>query len=231
MQAKSIIAPKFTKHYVEYDNMKYFRENAHIVELGSYGEKKDPAGARAYLDKRANIKSDALAGNIKFVTSVDIDWREATSGEAGLSAFLPVFGLNGSAAVQTSLNKAETGKIKLMFFEIPELALMKMLNGDADGARKFLADEGNDARVCSGVWLWAEAELAAHFQTSTTVTASVTGDSAGLIITAKGDKHGTETIAPLAGSTCAYRLHKVKKWTDRHKTKVDEVETDFKGNG
>lgn len=231
MQAKSIIAPKFTTHYFEYDNMKYFRENAHVVECGSYGEKKDPIGARAYLDVRAKIKADALAGNIKFVTAVDINWQETTTGEAGLSAFLPVFGLNGSAAVQTSFEKAKSGKTKVMFFEIPEFALMKMLNTDADGARKFLADEGNDARVCSGVWLWAEAELATHFQTSTTVTASVTGESAGLTITGKGGKYGTETISPLPGSTCAYRLHKVKKWTDRHKTKVDEVETDFKGNG
>ena len=231
MQAKTIIAPKFTKHFLEHDNMKYFRENAHVVELGSYGEKKDPVGARAYLDVRSKIKFDALAGNVKFVTSVDINWQEVTSGDAGISGFLPVFGLKASAAAQTSLEKVKTGKVKLMLFQIPELALTKMLNSDAGGARKFLADEGDDARVCSAIWVYAEAELAEHFRASTLITASLTGDAAGLFITAKGGKHGTETISPAAGSTCAYRLHKVKKWTDRDKTKVEELETDFKGVG
>jgi hypothetical protein len=231
MQPKSVLAPKITTHYLEYDNMKYFRENSTVVEICSYGEKKDPVGARAYLDVRGKIKRDTLAGKVGFVTSVAVDWQETSSGDIGLNLSLPVFGLTGAGAANYSYEKAKSAKLKLMYFEVSEVALLKMLNNEADGARKFLAEEGNDGRVCSGIWLWAEAELVEEFTSAGSVTASVSGGSSSLSITATGGKHGTTTITPLPGSTAAYKLHKVKSWTDRHKTKIEEIESDFKGNG
>ena len=35
---------KVTEHYFKYGGNQYFRENAHNVDLASYGEKKDPVG-------------------------------------------------------------------------------------------------------------------------------------------------------------------------------------------
>jgi|SRR4051812_23180739 len=231
MQAKLSLAPKITVHYLEYDNMKYFRENALSVETGSYGNKIDPFGPRAYLDPHAKIKADNLAGKVDFVTAGGFDWQQTSSADIGLNGSLPVFGMNGSAAVNFSYEKAKNEKVTVAYFQISEAKLLAMLNKDADGARKYLAGEGDDGRVCSGVWLWTEAELAETFQTSVSVTASVASGSSGLSITAKGGKNGVQTITVLPGSTCAYMLYKVKKWKDKDKTQVEEIESDFKGNG
>lgn len=43
---------EFSKHYFEYDNSKYFRDNANNILLCSFGEKKDPIGPAAHLDPR-----------------------------------------------------------------------------------------------------------------------------------------------------------------------------------
>jgi hypothetical protein len=78
--------------------------------------------------------------------------------------------------------------VNVAYFQISEAKLLATLNKDADGARKYLAGEGNDGRVCAGVWLWMEAELAETFQTSASVTASVASGSSSLLITAQGGK-------------------------------------------
>lgn len=55
--------------------------------------------------------------------------------------------------------------------------------------------------------------------------------SSGLSITAQGGNKGVTTFTVLPGSTCAYMLYKVKKWNDKDKTQIEEIESDFKGNG
>lgn len=51
---------KINKHFFQYGALKYFRTNAHLIELGTYGEKKDPIGAKAYLDPDGKIKASHL---------------------------------------------------------------------------------------------------------------------------------------------------------------------------
>ena len=101
-----------------------------------------------------------------------------------------------------------------------------MLNKDANGARNYLADEGNDGRIVSEVWIVLEAELAEHFETSGSLLASAKDSD--LKVTAKGGKHGTQTITLSAGTTFAYKLHKVKKW-NKGKTQIEDMEADYKG--
>jgi len=55
---------------------------------------------------------------------------------------------------------------------IPEGKLQAMLNTDADGARKYLADEGGDGRIVSEIWVVMEAELSEHFDTSGSIAVS-----------------------------------------------------------
>ncbi|MBM4255171.1 MAG: hypothetical protein FJ147_04655 [Deltaproteobacteria bacterium] len=59
------MATKVTEHYLEFGGMKYFRENAHNVEMCSYGEKKDPIGPRVYLDVQNKIKPEYLEGRVR----------------------------------------------------------------------------------------------------------------------------------------------------------------------
>ena len=57
-----------------------------------------------------------------------------------------------------------------------------------------------------------------------------TAKVADLSVTAKGGKHGTQTITLSAGTTFAYKLHKVKDW-NQGKTKIENMEADYKGMG
>ena len=231
MQARAILEPKFTEHYFEYDNMKFFRENAFAVEPCSFGEKKDPVGARAYLDVHGRVKPETTARYLKYTTTISVNWNEVSEKVISANGYLPVFGMDGKAAVTLSFSKAKAGKIKLINFEINNNPLMRLLNNDAPTARRYLADEGSDARICSGVWVWAEAEVAQQFSTSSLITASLDSGTEGIAVMAKGGSYGTHVITITPGTTCAYRLHKVKRWKDNDKTAIDEVETDFKGNG
>jgi hypothetical protein len=230
MQAKSILEPKFTQHFFEYDNMKFFRENAFSVQLGSYGEKKDPAGARAYLDVHAKVKTETVAEYVRYTTAVDIDWNQVSSGLITANGYLPVFGMSGKAAAQMTFGTAKSARVKLMNFQVNSGPLIQMLNQDAAGARKYLAGGGSDGRICSGIWVWAEVEVTEQFGRATEISASVDNGASGLALTAKGGKLGSLTITVDSGTTCAYRLHKVKDW-NKDKTRVEEVETDFKGIG
>jgi hypothetical protein len=103
-----------------------------------------------------------------------------------------------------------------------------MLNNDAIGARNYLADEGKDRRIVSEVWIVIEAELSEHFATSGSISASINADGKSLEVTAKGGKHGTQTITLSEGSTFTYSLYKVKEW-NKDKTETKNMEDDYKG--
>jgi hypothetical protein len=221
---------KITKHFFEYGGNKYFRENAHNVDLGSYGEKKDPVGARAYLDVQSNVKSEHLASRVKYNTTVDINWNQTNKGDVEVNGFLKFFGLGANAAVSGSFEKAKSANLKLVNFAIHEGPLKVMLNKDANGARKFLAEEGNDGRIVSEAWYLMEGELAEHFKTAGSISASGDAGAKGLAVTASGGKHGSQTITIEEGATFAYKLHKVKDW-DKGKTQIEQLEADWKGMG
>lgn len=58
------MATNLTENYFEYGVHKYFRGNAHLVELGTYGEKKDPIGAKAYIDPQNYVLPAHLVGRV-----------------------------------------------------------------------------------------------------------------------------------------------------------------------
>jgi len=72
---------KITEQYFQYETNKYFRGNAHSLQLGSFGEKKDPIGAKAYLDVQGAIKPIYLARCIKYNTTTKIDWSQTNKTE------------------------------------------------------------------------------------------------------------------------------------------------------
>ena len=155
---------------------------------------------------------------------------KARNTSRGFVLFRRVRTLNGKAVLSTTYEKAKTACLRLMNFEIDERPLKSMLNQDAHGARKFLAEEGGDGRICSGIWVWAEGELAEYLASSTTFSASIDSASAGISITATGGKHGSQTVTITPGTTYAYKLHKITDW-NKGKTEVENLEADWKGVG
>jgi hypothetical protein len=219
---------KVTKHYFEYGTQKYFRGKAENVEICSYGEKKDPIGAEAYLAVQAKVKREYLKGRVSYITGVKIDWNKQSEAAVGVNGRLKYFDLDGRVAVSGSYEHAKSAKLELVKFGINEGPLTTMLNRDADGARQYLADEGADGRIVSEIWVLMKGELAEHFATSGTIEASVSTTGADLELTATGGTHGSQTVAISAGTTFAYLMHKVKEW-NKGKTQIENMEDDRKG--
>src|SRR5215469_9349662 len=133
---------KITEQYFQYETNKYFRGNAHSLQLGSFGEKKDPIGAKAYLDVQDAIKPIYLASRVKYNTTTKINWSQTNKTEVEAEGAFKFFGININAAVDGTYDKAKNAKLELISFAIDEGPLQKMLNEDADGARRYLANEG-----------------------------------------------------------------------------------------
>jgi hypothetical protein len=219
------MSTKITDDFFEYGSLKYFRGNAHLLEICSYGEKKDPVGSKSYIDPQAKIKREHIAGKISKGLTVTIDWSQSSQAEVEVNGALKVFNVGVTAATSYTYSKVKSAKVKLYNLSINEGPLKTLLNTDADGARKFMAEEGNDARTVSEVWVVMEAELATAFSTATSVSSSVNA-SAQLSVTASGGNGGTQTITLSPGCVFAYKTHKVKEW-NKDKTKVEDLEADY----
>lgn len=220
------MATNITEHCFEFGAMKYFRGNAHLVEIGTYGEKKDPIGAKAYLDTEGTVKREYLAPRVDKGRPVGVAWEQTTKAELEVNGLVPVFGLNISVAGTYDHGEVKAADLKLFNLSIAETPLKQMLNNDAVNVRKFFAAQGNSARIVSEVWVVMEAELAEHFNTSGAIMVGVKGVD--MNVTAKGGKHGTQTITLSKGSVFAYKLHKVKDW-NKDKTQILGMEADYKG--
>jgi hypothetical protein len=219
---------KITKHYFEFGTQKYFRGNAHLVEIGSYGEKKDPVGAKAYLDPQAKVKSEHLESRVKFGTRVKINWNEVSNADLKSEADLKFFSFGIKGAMSFTYEKAKDAKLELINFAINEGPLKNMLNQDADGARKYLAEEGKDGRIVSEIFVVVDAELGEQFAAHGSNSASVKAFGSSVDVTVTGGKQGSQTITLSKGTTFAYKFHKVKKW-NKDKTLIEDMEADYKG--
>lgn len=221
---------KLTKHYFKYGALKYFRTNAHLVELGTHGKKKDPVGAKGYLDPSGKIRASHLAERPIKRSVVDINWATVSEADFSAGATMKFLGLGRQHGVSFDLKKAKSADLKLMNFSIAANPLKRCLNNDAITVRRAMADEGNDARLVSEAWVVMEAELAEHFDNNWGTGHSWEAVGNSLELTVSGGKHGRQTVSISAGTTFAYKLHKVKKWS-KGKDRVESLEADCKGVG
>ncbi len=219
---------QLTEHCFEYNGRKYFRGNAENVEICAYGEKKGALTPSPYMAVQNKVKSEHLGGRVHGLGAVSIDWNKISTADIGAKGFLNVFGVSGERAVSTSLDAAKSGNVKLVGFGINEGPLKVMLNTDADGARKYLADEGSDGRIASEVWVAMAAEMATKFAATAGYSVSANVAGLGLDISLNGSTGGSAKITISKGTTIAYALHKVKNW-DKGKTKIENMEDDYDG--
>jgi len=223
---------KVTKHYFEYGTMKYFRGKAENVQLACFGEKKDPVGAQAHLEVQNKVKSEYMNGRARYVTTTTVNWSTTNEADFNVNGAVKFFSLNASAAQTVSFERTKSGKLELVKFAIDEGPLQAMLNNEADAARKYLAEEGADGRIVNEVWVVVEGELSEHFRSSSTfefaASAKISGVAADISVTARGGKHGSQTIVLSPGTTFAYLMSKVKEW-NKDKTKIENMEADYKG--
>ena len=208
------------------DGNRYFRRNAPVVEIGSFGKKETPWTEANYLKVEGHIKYDLLDGNgtIKKTSSYVIDWD--SENKADVEAYVELY-LVVDGTLTFTYEKAKEAHLELIKFYIEEGTLQRILNNDANIARNALKEEGNNGRMCSSSWVCVSAELAEKFNTSVSLEAS--GNvSEGLSITAQGGDEwsGSETIKIPPGAVFAYGLHKVTDWDG---DVIDEMEDDWNG--
>ncbi len=219
---------KITDNYLEFNGVKYFRGKSENIEIGAYGEKKDGLGT-TYLAVQSRVRAENLSGRVRYFTTADIEWEQTNSAAVEANGKFKIFGLDAKVGVEGSYAKAKSAKLKLIKLGMEEGALTKMLNSEATGARKFLADEGGDARIVSEVWIVVEAVLAEHFASSGSVSAGVSAaGSAAVDVTASGGKQGSQTVTLSKGTTFAYMFHKVKTW-NKDKSRIEDMEDDSRG--
>src|SRR3990172_200734 len=88
------MATKITDNYFEFGVHKYFRGNAHLIEIGTYGEKKDPVGSKSYIDPQSKVVRQHLVGIVTKGSPVSVDWAQTTNAALQVNGGMRVFGLN-----------------------------------------------------------------------------------------------------------------------------------------
>lgn len=224
------MSTKITEHYFQYGTQKYFRGNAHLVELGAHGEKKDKLGPKSYLDPSGKIKASLLAERPIMESSLDIDWSEVNKADLEAVANLKFLGLGRKHAVSFDYKKAKSAKLKLLNFSIAENPLTRCLNNDANVVRNAMADEGKDARIVSEVYIVVEAELAEYFDNYYGSSNRWEAMGSSLDVNVSGGKIGNSAITIGPGTAFAYKLHKVKNWS-KGKEQIENMEADYYGMG
>ncbi len=222
---------KITAHAFEFGSTKYFRDNAHIVEMCSTGEKKDPVGSQASLQVNDRVMPTILAKyRVKNNLPAKIDWETTSKTELNAQAVLKFFGLGKSVAAGFTYESGKSAKLELIYVSMDLGPLKEMLNKDAGAARSYLANEGGDARIVNGVWVVVAAELSQHFTAYGSASASVQASGSSASVSAAGGKSGTQTMILAPGSIFAYSLAKVTHW-NKDKTSIEEMDVDDKGWG
>ncbi|QGN48602.1 hypothetical protein GKC29_18375 [Micromonospora sp. WMMC415] len=221
------------KHTFVYNGERYFRDKAEDVLICSYGEKEDPLGSKASLNVTNHIQRDLLKGKVRYVTTVDIDWNRQTRVDVETDGGLKYFTLGASGTATFTYERARSADLKLAKFVIDEGPLRALLNNEASGARRFLAQEGRDGRVVSTVFVVVEGKIAESFAAAGTSTGAIEAEVTGaakLELTAKhsGSTSGGATIVLEEKTTFAYLMHRVSKW-NKDKTRIEELDIDAKG--
>lgn len=219
---------------IEINGMKYFRGNAHIVNLCTCGEKKDPIGAKAYIDPQRNINRDKIEAYIKDQNyAVDIDFSKFSKTDVEVNGKVKVYGIKLAGSSSFTYTKLKTASLSLLNFHLNESQLKKLINNNSS-VFNYMKNEGNDARVVSEIWVVVEASLAQaiEYNGAKSVDAKFANNNElNVKIQLSGGKSHTITIS--SGSVFAYKLHKVKDYDKRRKkaTKVTDLEADYKGMG
>ena len=77
----------------------------------SFGEKKDPIGAKAYIDVQNTVDSDFVAKRVKYNTTLEIDWSKLSKADVEAEGELKVFGLNSETAASAGYERSRAPEV------------------------------------------------------------------------------------------------------------------------
>jgi hypothetical protein len=196
-------------HFKGPDGNRYFRRNAISLGIGKWGPKREPLLQANYLEVEGNVRYSLLEGKLSKSPPYGIDWARANRADVEATATV-YHTIKGTATFD--YERAREANLQMIRFHVDGGELTRLLN-DADGVRDKMKSEGNDARICSSVWIVVSGELAERFSTGVrfNVKANI---SEGLSVGVEGGAtwSGEERITLSESSVFAYGLHKIDRW-------------------
>ncbi len=215
------------KNFIKIDNLKLWRTNASVIQLGHFGNKRTILPP--YLDAQRIL---ALPEDIPLaVTRILLDFEKTKSGD--FSFQLNPDQANG-VAVAGAFDKVVKGNLSLIWIKITDRPkLLAAINSDKELLEEWkrrLA-KGEQPRIVDGVVQVVSAELATTLTQSIHVTGTITQD--GIKVKASigigGTTSVTQTFDP--GSTFAYALAAANGWfpNSGDKEKILSLRTDSVG--
>jgi len=180
------------------DNLRYFRVNAGVMRLGSYGEKKQPVG-RMHLELQGDIP---LLG-VPLTVSTEVDASFENGWAVDSTELLPPH-VTGYGGMDFYIAKIRKGQLRMIQVSITLEGLKQALLATPLQAK--VKGLGGDARLVHSLLMVVECELVQGMKSGFSASGSVTKDGmtlSGAFSTESG--HATTTRFP-AGATFAYLL-------------------------
>ena len=209
---------KVRKSHFRYSGTDYFRRDAELVRLVSWGEKRTPLAGINYLSVQQHIPSSKFKVIKATKVAIDFDQKSASELTADVKPSQLEF---AGGSVQETRNLASKGELKLLMLHVLPNEIMKRINENR-ALVETLKNAPNDMRVAHRIWVVMKAELVDSVDTSTdgSVSGTIDGITVGLNGSHRGQSGTRLTIR--RGTTFAYALGKLV-WDADRKSKRTEV--------
>jgi hypothetical protein len=198
---------KFAKSYLQVENVRYFTTGASSVELGSWGQKKQPVTQPNYL----MVMDRVPAGKLKIRKSLALTIDSTTLTEANLGAGLTVPGL-GPLKAGVAVDKLKREELRLVLLEVLPADMADAVNESPKVIEGF-REVGNDGRLVHKVIVVLDSKTTDAFKVAGSVSAEV--EDGNFKIRLSGSTGGITTVS-FENATLAYLLLK-PRWDANQK--------------
>jgi hypothetical protein len=202
---------KFAKSYLQVANIRFFTTGANSVELGSWGEKKEPLTQPNYL----MVMDRVPAGKLKIRKSLDLTIDSTTLTEGNLGAGLTVPGV-GNLKAGVAADKLRREELHLVMLEVLPADMADAVNESPKVIEGF-RNVGNDGRLVHKIIVALDAKTTDAFKVAGSVSAEVADGNFKVKL---GGGTGGITTVSFENATLAYLLLKPewnanlkKNWT------------------
>lgn len=193
---------------LRYSNVSFYRGNAEALGIGTYGTKKSLPLKADYLDPADTLSASALeALEVDVSGPFQVEWADNKKVSLDYGGPLRFLKADGKPASLT-YNAASTANLELLRISCPFNRLKQAINESAPEALEFLWSDAK-GRVVSTIWVAMEGTLAAEVQASASVSLTYQGHS----VTLNYGSTSSSKVTLAAGTTFAYMLHQVSKWS------------------
>lgn len=205
------VSIQFSKSHLSVQNVRFFTTGAASVELGSWGEKKEPLTQANYL----MVIDRVPAGKLKIRKSLDLAIDSSTLTEGNLGAGLTVPGL-GRLGAGVAVDKLRREELRLVMLEVLPGDMAEAVNSSPK-VIEGLREVGHDGRIAHKVIVALDASTTEALRVAASVSAEVAD---GNFRVRFGGSTGSSSTVSFESATLAYLLLKPewnasqkKNWT------------------